>query len=121
MYGLGVDEVMQYDIVLADGRHVEASECSYPELFKALRGGGGGFGVVTAVHYKLHPPTPLQNYQWAPCNENSSDPSNPNTPKKWDLLIRWAGKWDHRSSTKMPPVLLACPRTSLTQVSLSSN
>lgn len=100
MYGLGIDQVLQYDIVLADGRHVQANECTNPELFKALRGGGGGFGVVTSVHYKLNPPTPMQNYQWTPCNANSTDPSNPNTTKRWDLLIRWAGKWDKRWSTK---------------------
>jgi len=54
-YGLGVDNVLRFDVVLADGRAVVADACSEPELFWALRGGGGGtFGVVTSVIYKLH-------------------------------------------------------------------
>jgi len=100
MYGLGVDNVLQYDVVLADGQHLEANECTNPELYRTLRGGGGGFGVVTAVHYKLHPASPLQQYTWTPCNANSSDLSDPKTAEHWDLLFRWAGKWDRRWSSK---------------------
>lgn len=58
-YGLGVDNVLQFRIVLSTGRIVDVSECSEPDLWWALRGGGGGtFGVITQVWYKTYPDTP---------------------------------------------------------------
>lgn len=57
-YGLGVDNVVSFDVVLPEGRQVTADLCQNTDLFWALRGGGGGtFGVVTHVEYKLHPKT----------------------------------------------------------------
>jgi len=54
--GMGVDNVLQFELVLASGDVVTADACSNTDLFWALRGGGGGsFGVVTKVIYKLHP------------------------------------------------------------------
>ena len=55
-HGLAVDNVLSYHAVLANGSAVVASACSHPDLFWALRGGGGGtFAVVTSVTYRLHP------------------------------------------------------------------
>ena len=55
-YGLGIDNVLQFEVVLANGSKVVTDQCSEPDLFWALRGGGGGtFGVVTAAVYRLHP------------------------------------------------------------------
>jgi hypothetical protein len=53
-YGAACDNLLSEQVVTADGRRVEASQKSNPDLFWAIRGGDGNFGVVTALEYQLH-------------------------------------------------------------------
>jgi FAD/FMN-containing dehydrogenase len=56
-YGLALDNVVAAEVVIADGEIVRASAEENPELFWAIRGGGGNFGIVTAFEFAAHPTT----------------------------------------------------------------
>ena len=57
-FGLTVDNLLAVELVTAEGEVVRASATERPDLFWAVRGGGGNFGIVTAFEYRLHPVRP---------------------------------------------------------------
>ena len=83
-YGTGVDNVVSFNVVLANGTQVLADACTNPDLFWALRGGGGGtFGVVTHIEYKLHKKTPVTVLAWGLLG----------TPPQTELGVRFVSQW----------------------------
>ncbi len=62
-FGLSIDNLISVDVVTADGQFLVASDDENADLFWALRGGGGNFGVCTSFEYRLHP---LKEVYWGP-------------------------------------------------------
>src|SRR5947209_6798137 len=58
-FGLALDNLRSAELVLADGRFVRASAAEHADLFWAIRGGGGNFGIAVSLEYDLHPVGPL--------------------------------------------------------------
>src|SRR5207247_5451741 len=58
-HGLTIDQLLAVDMVTADGEFVKASETQNADLFWAVRGGGGNFGIVTEFEFRLNPEGPI--------------------------------------------------------------
>lgn len=89
LFGLAVDNVLQIEVVTADGSLRTVNACNDRELFFALRGGGGGtFGVVTSVTYKLHktPPNLVNVY----FRSFPSDGATWSVTTREDILTVWS-------------------------------
>ncbi|KAL8652305.1 MAG: hypothetical protein Q9210_002763 [Variospora velana] len=72
-HGLGADQVLEAQVVLANGWVVTASPCQHPDLFFAIRGGGGStYGVVISTTVKAHPTTQMTAQQLSMAPLNSS-------------------------------------------------
>jgi len=63
-FGMTVDNLLGVDIVMADGRLLRINAEKEPDLFWAIRGGGGNFGVVTKFFFRLHPLGPVTIRRW---------------------------------------------------------
>ncbi|KAJ5832384.1 CAZyme family AA7 [Penicillium riverlandense] len=64
-YGLMVDNAVEFDVVTSDGQLRTINQCNDPELFWAMRGGGGGsFGILTSYRFQLHPEVKINVYQF---------------------------------------------------------
>jgi FAD/FMN-containing dehydrogenase len=58
-FGLSIDSLVAAEVVVADGRVLRAAQGEHPDLYWALRGGGGNFGVVTSFEFRLHEVDPM--------------------------------------------------------------
>ena len=73
-YGLGVDNVLEIEIVTADGQLRTVNAYSSPDLFWALRGGGGGtWGVVTQATFKAYPSEQLAGVRYVQLRMHDSE------------------------------------------------
>ena len=64
-YGLALDNLRSAELVMADGRVLRASADEHPDLFWAIRGGGGNFGIAASLEYALHPVGPIITAAWS--------------------------------------------------------
>ncbi len=62
LFGLSIDNLVSAEIVIADGRVLQVDEQQHPDLFWAIRGGGGNFGVVTEFEFRLHEVGPMVQF-----------------------------------------------------------
>ncbi|KAI0635700.1 hypothetical protein C8Q77DRAFT_1099088 [Trametes polyzona] len=88
-YGLGVDNVLEISLVTSTGEYLTANAHQHPDLFWALRGGGGGtFGVVTSLTYRTHETLPVVGAFLVLSINTSSPSSNPAFQQIFSELLR---------------------------------
>ncbi|KAI1306362.1 putative 6-hydroxy-D-nicotine oxidase [Xylaria venustula] len=90
IYGMGADQVLSIDIVLPSGRFVTADKTHNPDIFWAVRGGGGAtFGVVTSMTVKVHPKTVYSGLTFFVTSGNDSLANVTNTAFNAGLEAYW--------------------------------
>jgi hypothetical protein len=91
LYGMSADHVVAFQVVTADGRFITVSETQNPDLFWALRGGGGGtFAIVMAVMIRAYPKLNVVTSSWTlDASSNSVDAYWAGTKKFCEFLLDW--------------------------------
>ncbi|KAJ1301730.1 hypothetical protein OPQ81_008963 [Rhizoctonia solani] len=90
--GLGLNNIVELELVTADGQLRKVNECSDPDLFWAVRGGGGGtWGVTTKVTYKTHPRSELHVASFNVLTSNMTDAVARETITRWVKLAPTLG------------------------------
>ena len=116
-FGLACDNVVSFSVVTSDGETHVASAEENPDLFWALRGGGGNFGIVTEFDFQLHPISGK-----ALVVELMFDPSDAFDPiRRWRDLLPDAPRpatltldvWTPRATADLPPVMIGKPVATL--------
>lgn len=92
IYGMAADHVVAFQVVTANGRFITVSEVSNPDLFWALRGGGGGtFAIVTSVIIRAHPKINVVASQfYLDATNNSAEAFWDGTRKFYETFLDWA-------------------------------
>jgi hypothetical protein len=92
VYGMSADHVVAFQVVTANGRFITVSEASNPDLFWALRGGGGGtFAVVVSVIVRVHPKINVVTAGWyLDASNNSLEDFWKGTKKFYEVFLDWA-------------------------------
>ncbi|KAJ9657458.1 hypothetical protein H2198_004333 [Neophaeococcomyces mojaviensis] len=73
VFGLGADQVLEYEVVTADGQYITTNETSHPDLFWAMRGGGASFAVMLSVTMKAYSKLSVTSYSYAYAAKSASD------------------------------------------------
>jgi len=90
--GLGIDSVLQFEVMLSTGQTLIVDKCSNAPLFKALRGGGGGLAIILAATHTLFPGTQAQLYNFAFSNKTTAV----NYTRWFEALVKHTPTMDNR-------------------------
>ncbi|PWN47351.1 FAD-binding domain-containing protein [Violaceomyces palustris] len=105
IYGLAVDNILEYEVVTPQAEVLTVNRCSYPDLFWALRGGGAGIAIVTRLTYRTHPRGRMTKASLVVKASNDRDLESMlldvvlTSPKLSDEGWADAGMWDMASRT----------------------
>ena len=99
-FGLATDQILELDVVLADGSNIKVSATSHPDLYWGMRGAGHNFGIVTQYKYKIYPrPSPEWYYSMQTFTGDKLEEffrllnklgDNGNQPKEWMIYTVYA-------------------------------